>query len=233
MGGSRNAPRPLQMSASISIDVFADPVCPWCWIGKRRLEAALAARPEIEATVRYLPFQLDPSIPPEGLEREAYLEGKFGDVDRVRATHEQLTAIGRDEGIAFLFADISRAPNTFDTHRAIRWAAEEGPVAQGAFVEQLFEAYFTEAEDVSDLDVIARAAEEAGLDSDTLRERLDTDEDAEIVRKEIDRARAIGVEGVPCFIFAGKLVVMGAHPPEVLVEAIDRAMGDEDEVEQG
>jgi len=217
------------MSVPLSIDVFADPVCPWCWIGKRRLEAALAARPDVEAVIRWRPYQLDPSIPPEGLDREEYLESKFDDVARLRATLDQITAIGRDEGIAFLFADITRAPNTLDAHRAIRWAAEEGPVAQGALIERLFEAYFTEAEDISVLDVIGRAAEEAGLDWETLRDRLDSDEDVEDVREEIAQARAIGVEGVPCFIFENKLVVMGAHPPEVLVEAIDRALGDEDE----
>ena len=217
------------MSVPLSIDVFADPVCPWCWIGKRRLEAALAARPDVEAVIRWRPYQLDPSIPPEGLDREEYLESKFDDVARLRATLDQITAIGRDEGIAFLFADITRAPNTLDAHRAIRWAAEEGPVAQGALIERLFEAYFTEAEDISDLDVIGGAAEEAGLDWETLRDRLDSDEDVEDVREEIAQARAIGVEGVPCFIFENKLVVMGAHPPEVLVEAIDRALGDEDE----
>jgi predicted DsbA family dithiol-disulfide isomerase len=220
------------MSASLSIDVFADPVCPWCWIGKRRLEAALAARPDVDATVRYLPYQLDPTIPPEGVDRAEYLERKFEDMERVRAMHEQLAAIGRDEGIAFLFSEIERSPNTLDAHRAIRLAAEEGPTAQGALIEQLFEAYFTEGEDISDLNVIAGAAEEAGLDSETLRDRLDNDEDVEVVREEIERARAIGVEGVPCFILAGKLVVMGAHPPEVLVEAIDRALGDEDETEE-
>lgn len=219
------------MSAALSIDVFADPVCPWCWIGKRRLEAALAARPDVDATVRWMPFQLDPTIPPEGLDRAEYLENKFGDDEKVRAMHEQLAQIGRDEGLALLFADIERAPNTLDAHRAIRFAAEEGLVAQGALIERLFESYFTEGEDISDHDVIERAAEEAGLDSETLRERLDTDEDVEIVREEIERARAIGVEGVPCFIFAGKLVVMGAHPPEVLVEAIDRALGDEDDTD--
>ncbi|HVI29340.1 DsbA family oxidoreductase [Hansschlegelia sp.] len=217
------------MSVPLAIDVFADPVCPWCWIGKRRLEAALAARPEVEAVIRWRPYQLDPAIPPEGLDRDEYLESKFDDVARVRATLDQLTAIGRDEGIAFLFADITRAPNTLDAHRAIRWSAEEGPVAQSALIERLFEAYFTEAEDISDRDVIARAAEEAGLDWETLRDRLDSDEDIEDVREEIAQARAIGVEGVPCFIFENKLVVMGAHPPEVLVEAIDRALGDEDE----
>jgi predicted DsbA family dithiol-disulfide isomerase len=218
-------------STSLTIDVFADPVCPWCWIGKRRLDAALAARPDIDATIRWRPFQLDPAIPPEGLDRAEYLESKFGDVDRVRATHEQLTAIGRDEGVAFLFADITRAPNTLDAHRAIRFAAEEGPIAQGALMEQLFELYFTEGEDISDLAVIARAADEAGIDAETLIARLETDEDVEDVREEAERARAIGVEGVPCFIFADKLVVMGAHPPEVLVEAMDRALGDEDDVE--
>ncbi len=220
------------MPVSLAIDVFADPVCPWCWIGKRRLEAALAARPDVDATVRWRAYQLDPGIPPEGIDRAEYLERKFEDPARVRAMHEQLAAIGRDEGIAFLFSDITRSPNTLDAHRAIRWAAEEGAVAQGALIERLFEAYFTEGEDISDLDAIARAAEEAGLDWETLRDRLDSDEDSEEVREEIAQARAIGVEGVPCFIFAGKLVVMGAHPPEVLVEAIDRALGDEDEAEE-
>jgi predicted DsbA family dithiol-disulfide isomerase len=217
------------MSVPLQIDVFADPVCPWCWIGKRRLEAALAARPDVAAVIRYRPYQLDPSIPPEGLDRADYLETKFDDPARVRAMHDQLTAIGRDEGIAFLFSDISRAPNTLDAHRAIRWAAEEGVLAQGALIEQLFEAYFTEGDDISDRDVIARAAEEAGLDWETLRDRLDSEEDVEDIREEVQQARAIGVEGVPCFIFENKLVVMGAHPPEVLVEAIDRALGDEDE----
>lgn len=219
------------MSAPLSIDVFADPVCPWCWIGKRRLESALAARPDVDATVRYLPYQLDPSIPAEGLDRADYLETKFGDLARIRATHDQLAAIGRDEGIAFVFSEIERAPNTLDAHRAIRWAAEEGAIAQGALIERLFEAYFTDGEDISDRDVIARAADDAGLDWETLRDRLDSDEDLEIVREEVERARAIGVEGVPCIILAGKLVVMGAHPAEVLVEAIDRALGDEDETD--
>ncbi|WP_020178921.1 DsbA family oxidoreductase [Methylopila sp. M107] len=217
------------MASPLTIDVFSDPICPWCWIGKRRLEAALAARPDVNATVRYLPFQLDPTIPPEGLDRHEYLTSKFEDEERIRAMHEQLAAIGRDEGIGYVFSEISRAPNTLDAHRAIRWAAEEGPIGQGALVERLFEAYFTEGEDISDLDVIGRAADDAGLDWETLRDRLDTDEDVEIVREEVQRARAIGVEGVPCFILAGKLVVMGAHPGEVLAEAIDRALGDEDE----
>jgi predicted DsbA family dithiol-disulfide isomerase len=219
------------MSAPLVIDVFADPVCPWCWVGKRRLEAALAARPEVAATVRWRAYQLDPSIPPEGLDRDEYLEAKFGDVARVRAMQEQLAAVGRDEGIAFVFSDIERSPNTIDAHRAIRWAAEEGPVGQSALIERLFEAYFTEGEDISDRDVIGRAADDAGLDWETLRDRLDSDEDVEAVRDEVERARAIGVEGVPCFILENKLVVMGAHPPEVLVEAIDRALGDEDEAE--
>lgn len=217
------------MSEQLTIDVFADPVCPWCWIGKRRLEAALASRPDVEATVRYLPYQLDPSIPPEGIAREEYLENKFEDPERIRTMHDEISAIGRDEGIAFLFSEIERAPNTLDAHRAVRWSAEEGSNAQGALMEGFYEAYFTEGRDISDLDVIASVAEDVGLDSETLRDRLDTDEDIEIVREEIERARAIGVTGVPCFILAGKLVVMGAHPPEVLAEAIDRALGDEDE----
>lgn len=219
-------------SQKLTIDVFADPVCPWCWIGKRRLDAALSARPDIEATIRWQPFQLDPAVPPEGADRAAYLEAKFGDMERVRATQEQLSAIGRDEGVAFVFSDIERFPNTIDAHRAIRFAAEEGRIAQGALAEQLFEAYFTLGEDISDHAVIERAAEDAGLDSETLIARLETDEGAEEVREEAERARAIGIEGVPCFIFAEKLVVMGAHPPEVLLEAIDRALGDEDDREE-
>ncbi|MDR4305129.1 DsbA family oxidoreductase [Chelatococcus sambhunathii] len=219
------------MSAALTIDVFADPVCPWCWIGKRRLEAALASRPDVDAVVRYLPFQLDPSIPPEGLDRQEYLTAKFEDEERIRAMHDQLAAIGRDEGIAFLFSEIERSPNTLDAHRAIRWAAEEGPAAQGALIERLFEVYFTEGEDISDLDVIGRAADDVGLDWETLRDRLDSDEDVEEIKEEVQRARAIGVTGVPCFILAGKLVVTGAHPGEVLAEAIDRALGDEDEAE--
>ncbi|GLK75763.1 DSBA oxidoreductase [Methylopila jiangsuensis] len=219
------------MAQPLVIDLYADPVCPWCWLGKRRLEAALAARPDVEATLRVQPFLLDPSTPPEGFERAAYLEAKFEDPERLRAAQDQLTALGRDEGIAYLFAEIERYPSTVDAHRALLWAAEEGPLAQSALLERLFEAYFTEGEDISDHAVIGRAAEDAGLDADTLLERLETDDDVDMVRDAAERARAIGVTGVPCFIFQEKLVVMGAHPPEVLVEAIDRALGDEDDAE--
>ncbi|HWA30723.1 MAG TPA: DsbA family oxidoreductase, partial [Rhizomicrobium sp.] len=147
----------------MQIDIVSDTVCPWCFIGKRRLEKALALRPEIEFDVRWRAYRLDPSIPPEGVDRKEYMRAKFGDNPNRLAMQEALNQAGESEGIAFAFDRILRSPNTLDSHRLIRWSATAG--VQNEIVERLFEAYFEEGRDIGNHDILTEIAAEAGMDS--------------------------------------------------------------------
>lgn len=206
---------------AISIDVVSDVVCPWCYLGKRRLERALVLVPEFDVTVRWRPFQLDPSVPPEGMSRHDYFVGKFGSVDAVAEAHRRLTNYGRAEGIDYRFDAMTRAANTIDAHRVVRWAAAEGK--EEAMVERLFRANFTDALDVGDKATLARLAAEIGMDEASVLARLATDEDRETVLAEIEQAQMIGVTGVPTFIVDGRYAVVGAHPAEAIAAAIRKA----------
>jgi len=210
------------MSELLVIDIVSDVVCPWCYVGKKHIEKALANMPDIDAVVRWHPFQLDPSIPAEGYDRKAYMAKKFGDGGQLKAAHERLEALGNSNGITFQFDAISRSPNTLDAHRLIRWADEAG--VQDAVVSSLFQSYFEEGLDIGDRSVLAFIAGKAGMDSDLVTARLETDMDVESVRAEIAEAGRIGVSGVPFFILAQKLAVSGAQPSEVLMDAIRQAM---------
>jgi predicted DsbA family dithiol-disulfide isomerase len=207
--------------APLTIDVVSDVVCPWCYLGKYRLEAALRLIPEIPVAVIWRPFQLDPSVPPEGMDRKAYMIGKFGSLDAIAPAHERLTAMGREVGIDYRFDDMERAANTLDAHRLIRWAAAEGK--QTDVVERLFRANFTEVRDIGNPDVLADIAGEAGMDRAIVAKRLASDEDKASVREEIDEAQRIGVTGVPCFIIDRKYAIAGAHPAEAIADAIRKA----------
>src|SRR5579863_4392169 len=198
------------MSPPLIIDVVSDVVCPWCFLGKRRLEAAL--KQEGEAQIRWRPFQLDPTIPPEGLERRAYMRAKFGDGPRLAEAHARLKALGAEAGIAFDFEAIQRSPNTLDAHRLIRFAAEAG--LAGAVKERLFADYFERGRDIGDRAVLNQAAQDCGLGD--VADRLAGEEGAGEVRQEIVEARQMGVQGVPFFIFAGKYAVSGAQSEDVL-----------------
>jgi predicted DsbA family dithiol-disulfide isomerase len=210
------------MSEPLVIDIVSDVVCPWCYVGKKHIEKALANMPDIDAVVRWHPFQLDPSIPAEGYDRKAYMAKKFGDGGQLKAAHERLEALGNSNGIAFQFDAISRSPNTLDAHRLIRWADEAG--VQDAIVSSLFQSYFEEGLDIGDSLILAFIAGKAGMDSDLVAARLETDMDVESIRSEIAEAGRIGVSGVPFFILAQKLAVSGAQPSEVLMDAIRQAM---------
>ena len=212
------------MQESLIIDIVSDIVCPWCYVGKKHLEAALAEMPEIDAVVRWHPFQLDPTIPPEGLDRKAYMRQKFGDDGRLEAAHQRLEVLGAQNGIGFQFGAITRSPNTLDAHRLIRWAGDAG--LQDTMVQSLFQAYFEEGRDIGDRAVLALIAERAGLEADAILERLESDDDAENIRIEIAEAGRIGVTGVPFFILAQKLAVSGAQPADVLKDAIRQALAD-------
>ena len=205
---------------SIAIDVVSDAVCPWCYIGKRNLEAALADLPELDVEVRWRPFQLDATIPPEGIDRKAYLERKFG--ARVGEIYNRVKDAGAGAGIPFAFEDIERSPNTLDAHRLIRWAASAG--AQDAMVERLFRDFFIDGKDIGDHAVLIEAARACGMDSGLVADLLAGDADKDNVREEIASAQHIGVTGVPFFILDGKFGLPGAQPPDVLKRAIGKAL---------
>jgi predicted DsbA family dithiol-disulfide isomerase len=205
----------------LKIDVISDVVCPWCYLGKKRLARALAAERSENTDVHWRPYQLDPSIPPGGVDRQAYLRNKFGDDGRLEQAHERLRALGAEEGLAFAFDKIERAPNTLDAHRLIRWASETG--LQDAIVERLFSLYFQEGRDIGDRRLLAETAREAGMDFKDVEKRLSDGVDESEVRREISQAQSLGVTGVPFFIFASRFGVPGAQSAEVLSTAIDRA----------
>ena len=212
-----NAPTSLK---PLAIDVVSDVVCPWCFVGKQRLEKAIAMS-DVPVAVRWHPFQLDPTIPPEGKSRRDYLEAKFGTGGRIEEMHERLTELGRAEGIDFAFDKIKVSPNTLDAHRLIRWAAEDG--RQEAVVDALFRAYFLEGRDIGDRAVLAEIAAGAGMDRARVAERLATDEDRREVSAEIVSAQKIGVTGVPTYIIASRYGVVGAQAPATLAQAFAEA----------
>jgi predicted DsbA family dithiol-disulfide isomerase len=206
----------------MQIDFISDTVCPWCFIGKRRLARAMTMRPNISFDVRYRPYRLDPTIPKGGLERDAYLSAKFGKSGGVEEAQRVIAAEGAKEGIEFDFAAIRRAPNTLDSHRLIRWAALTG--AQDEVVERLFAAYFENGEDIGDIRVLADIADVCGMDGAQVADMLESDQDLGLVEREDQLAREMGVTGVPAMIFANKVAVSGAREPEVLAMVIDKAM---------
>ncbi len=211
-------------SEPLQIDIISDVMCPWCLVGKRRFEKALAMRPDIAVDVRWRPFLLDPTIPSTGIDRQEYLSNKFGGPDRAREIYRTIEQAGEDEGIPFAFDKIKRSPNTIDAHRVIRWASNEG--CQDAVVERLFEMFFIEGLDIGDRAVLREASVEAGMDEKLVTRLLATEEDRDLVEKEVALAREMGVNGVPCFIVGNKYVVMGAEQPETIVGALDRALQD-------
>ena len=201
-----------------TIDVISDVICPWCFIGKRRLEKALNGR---SASVRWHPFQLNPDMPREGIERKAYRVRKFGSWERSQELDAQVAAAGRGEGIAFHFERMARTPNTLDAHRVI-WLADERGV-QDAVVEALFLAYFTEGRDLSDRATLAEIAAGAGLDRAEVNELLEVDKGLDLVRAGDDQARRLGVSGVPFFVVNGRVALSGAQPPKLFLQAFEQA----------
>lgn len=203
----------------IGIDVVSDVMCPWCLIGKRRLEKALTMV-EQPVELRWRPFQLDPTLPRGGRDRSEYLNAKFGGEERAKAIYTRIEAAGREEGIDFAFSSIAVSPNTLDAHRVIRWAASAGEGVQDRVVEALFTAFFHDGRDIGSRDVLVDIAAACGMDGAIVADLLSTDRDADVVRAEIAQARAMGVTGVPCFIIDGRHAVMGAEPAEQLARAI-------------
>ena len=218
------------MLERFTIDVVSDVVCPWCYIGKRRLEAALArlreTEPDLPVEVRWHPFQLNPDLPPEGVDRRSYLEAKFGGPERAREIYARVEAAGRTVDIPFAFAAIARQPNTQDAHRLIAWAQSRREGDPDALVERLFRAYFLEGQFVGDRELLVRLAAETGYDADDARACLASDAFVADIAAADRQARELGVSGVPFFVFGGRTALSGAHEPEALLAAIAQARAD-------
>ncbi|MER8834917.1 DsbA family protein [Mesorhizobium sp. M0909] len=204
---------------SITVDVVSDVVCPWCFIGQKRLDKAIAAV-DLDVHIRWRPFQLDPTIPPEGKNRRDYMVAKFGSEQRIREIHARIEPLGEAEGISFAFDAIKVAPNTLDAHRLIRWAGTAGEAVQNRLVRRLFQLNFEEGANLGDHAVLIEAAREAGMDASVVETLLSTDADVEAVRTEIATASRMGISGVPCFLLEGKYAVMGAQDADTLADAL-------------
>lgn len=201
----------------ISIDMISDVICPWCFLGKRRLDKAIAMVPEIAVEVNFRPFFLDPTIPVEGLDRHAYMAAKFGE-ERLKTIHDPLIAAGKQDGVPFEFDKITRTPNSLNAHRLVRWAHLIG--SQRTVMEALFMAYWSWGQDVSDIQVLKTIAVVNGLNGDEIAEELATERDKKEVLEEARLAQEIGVSGVPTFVVNRKYGATGAQPVESLVALI-------------
>lgn len=206
------------MAKALTIEIASDVICPWCYIGKRRLEKALAlVKDEIAPQIRWLPFQLNPDMPAQGMPRAEYRKAKFGSVERGRELDARVAAEGRREGIEFAFERMQRTPNTVAAHRLIQLAQEQGSAA--AVVDALFRAYFEEAQDIGDAAVLAEIARRCGV-----AKWPESADEKEVAALE-EEMRGLGISAVPTFIFDRKAGVSGAQPPESLAAAMREAAG--------
>lgn len=207
----------------IKLDIFSDPVCPWCYIGKANLDRALESAPDHPFQIEWHPFQLNPGMPPEGVNRAEYLEAKFGGKAKAVEIYARIEAAARDAGLEIDFGSIPTMPNTLNAHRLIHWAGLEG--RQTAIVSALFRAYWREGRDIGNSAVLIDIAEAAGMDRALTQRLLATDEDSEQIKARDIHARERGVTGVPCFIIGNQYVVSGAQPPQVWADVIAELRG--------
>ena len=213
----------------IKLDIISDPICPWCYIGKTRLDRALEAHPEHEFLIEWHPFQLNPDMPAEGMDRREYLELKFGGKQGAVQAYAPIVQAAEDTGLQIDFAGIKRTPNSIDAHRLIHWAGIEGK--QNAVVDRLFKTYFKEGRDISDHSVLKRIADAVGMDGEAIDRLLQSDADLQDLRDRDAHARMRGVQGVPCFIVANEYAVNGAQPTgfweEVIAELAEKSQQSE------
>lgn len=214
---------------AVIVDLFEDVVCPWCWLGDRRLQAAIEMRPDVPVVVRRHAFQLDPTIPAEGIARRDYVVAKFGSEDALGPAHERLSALGDAEGVPFHFERITRSPNTRDAHRLIALSAGAAPEAQAVLAERLFQAYFSEGRDVGDHETLVELAADVGLDEGSVRAALASDAGGAAVDQSLQACQQLGIRGVPFYIFHGKYGVSGAQEPAALAEVIDRVVAEREQ----
>ncbi|HXX04409.1 MAG TPA: DsbA family oxidoreductase [Xanthobacteraceae bacterium] len=208
---------------TLNVDVVSDVVCPWCFIGKHRLETALTLVPDIPVAVSWRPYFLNPWIPREGIDRQTYLETKFGSAERYNVIAERVAAAAEMEGLLYASDIVSRQPNTLDCHRLILWS--RSVTDPGKMNQRLMELYFSEGGDLTDPKTLIQAAVDCGMEGDLVRRLLASDADIDRVEADANAAKEAGIDGVPCFIFGGSVIVTGAQSPEYLASAIERTAG--------
>ena len=216
---------------TLAVDITSDVICPWCYIGKRRLEKAIALSRRQDVRVRWHPFQLNPHMPKEGVNRKEYRTAKFGSWEHSLGLDAQVQAVGAAEGITFAFDRIARTPNTFDAHRLIWLADREG--VQDAVVEALFRAYFTEGQDICRAAVLLDVVAGAGLDPNRAEAVLNSEEAVTAIRAAEEQARRTGVQGVPLFIINRTVVLSGAREPSAFLDAFNQAVVSSSDEEEG
>jgi predicted DsbA family dithiol-disulfide isomerase len=202
----------------LQIDIVSDVVCPWCYIGKRRIENALALTPDVPVEINWRPFFLNSWVPREGISRDEYLTKKFGSPEAYKGIAGRVVAAANDEGLVYRPELVRRQPNTIDCHRLIHWADAQGKSAE--MKQRLMELYFRDGGDLTNIDVLVQAAADCGLDADEVRRRLASDEDMALISAQAKDASDKGISGVPTFVFAQKYAVSGAQPAEQLANAI-------------
>lgn len=205
----------------MEIEIIFDTVCPWCYIGKRRLDQALALRPHLQVTTRWRPFLLNPELPPDGVDRTAHLVKKFGSETRVRRIYGAIGEAGQSVAIDFAFDRIQKTPNSVDSHRLVKLAARHG--LADAMVEALFVSFFVEGRDIGETEVLLDIAAAKGLDRAEAARHLASDADLDAVAQDNARAHRLGVNGVPSYVFAGPMVISGAQEPQILARMLDAA----------
>ena len=202
----------------IKLDIMSDPICPWCFIGKAYLDKALSAHPNHPFLIEWHPFQLNPDMPANGMGRREYLEGKFGGKEAAVRAYAPVEESAKTAGVAIDFEGMQRTPNTINAHRLIHWAGIEG--RQTAAVSALFKAYFTDAHDIGDPDVLIDIAKSVEMDADVVKRLLDSDEDLKLIQDRDKHSRKMGINSVPTFIIANQHAVPGAQPPELWAQVI-------------
>ena len=202
----------------LTIDIVSDVVCPWCYIGKRRIENALKLVPDVPVEVNFRPFFLNPWVPREGISREEYLTTKFGSVDAYKGIAQRVVMAADEEGLVYRPDNVKRQPNTIDCHRLIHWAEAIGKAPE--MKQRLMESYFRDGGDLTDTNVLVQAAADIGLDAEDVRRRLSTDEDVALISALAQDAANKGIQGVPTYVFAQKYAVSGAQDPAMLARAI-------------
>ncbi|KIN72352.1 DsbA family oxidoreductase [Sulfitobacter guttiformis] len=206
------------MSEPVKLDIMSDPICPWCYIGKAHLDRALAAAPDHPFLIEWHPFQLNPDMPATGMDRRAYLEGKFGGKEAAVKAYAPVVEHAEKAGLKINFEGMKRTPNTLNAHRLIHWAGIEG--RQTAAVSALFKAYFVETRDIGDVEVLADIADAIEMDASVVTRLFATDEDMQDIRDRDSHSRSMGINSVPTFIVGGKHAVPGAQPPELWAKVI-------------
>ncbi len=213
-------------AAVVKLDIMSDPICPWCYIGKSYLDRAMEQNPDHPFQIEWHPFQLNPDMPAEGMDRRAYLEGKFGGKEGAVKAYAPVVEHAKTAGLKIDFEAMKRTPNTLDAHRLIHWSGIEG--RQTAAVSALFKAYFVEGRDIGDADTLADIADSIEMDAAVVRRLLASDADQQLIIDRDAHSRKMGISSVPTFIVAGKHAVPGAQPPELWSKVIAEMSAQDD-----